>query len=103
MQNTELYVKYRNNQPVPIYRAYGKGPTGNLPLTTVADLVAAYFPNTPPFEIAQYTLHYSENENELALAGNCPLSNLSPGTGTFENPFVIRSFKDVSFFIYSNV
>lgn len=43
MQNQqEFYVKYRNDQPVPVATAYGRGPAGNLPLTTVAHMVAAY-------------------------------------------------------------
>jgi hypothetical protein len=36
----ELYVKYLDNQPVPIDTAFGRGPQGTLPLLTVAHLVA---------------------------------------------------------------
>ena len=41
MENKTFYVKYLTNEPVGIETAYGRGPSGNLPLHTVAHLIAA--------------------------------------------------------------
>jgi len=41
MENTEIYIKYLSNGPVPIESAYGRVSQRTLPLVTVAHLVAA--------------------------------------------------------------
>ena len=100
MNNIEFYVKYLENQPVPIDTAFGRGPQGILPLITVAHLVAAAVTEPTrgllglPKEYGSLTLHSSENgELGPALRPGLPLVEVTVGR-TDDNPLVICSAND---------
>ena len=99
MENTEIYIKYRNNEAVPIDLAYGRGPEKNLPLLTVAHLVAA-FQARPGSLLADtdsglITLYSNTNGVETKLNSWDPLTVLGQ-TGTLgTNPLIIRSKNDM--------
>ena len=90
-----VHIKYQRNLPVKIKTHTGRH--GDL-LVDVGDLVAAYKTAVTPLldlsSAAQLTLHSSAENDSEPLAGNCLLSSIGPGTGTFDNPLVIRSLKD---------
>ena len=82
-----VYVRYQNNPTVSFY-------TQNIPSAlvgidpTVGCLIKAYFPTTIPNDLAQFTLHSSDDGPPILL--NTVLSSIEE-FGTFENPFVIKS------------
>jgi hypothetical protein len=75
MQNQEFYVKYKENQAVPIDTAYGRGPQGTLPLVTVAHLVAAVKQALPSklgaIDPDELTLHLPNGVLRNALEEGC--------------------------------
>jgi len=95
MENREFYVKYQNNQAVPIDTAYGRGPQGALPLLTVAHLVAA-FQARPGSLLATtdsglITLHLPDG---VAIPGNTLLTAIQQEVGSYEQPLIIKSKSD---------
>jgi hypothetical protein len=80
MENKEFYIKYLQNQPVKIETHFIGENQRRRPLKDIGDLVAAYFPNIPPNELAQYTLHLPENADRSTLSENCFASNDSNDT-----------------------
>ena len=106
MQNNDFYIKYQQNQPVKISSHISSDRNGRkYPLTDVADLVSAFqaLPNSPlassysglitlhlPMSNARAS-HTEYDSVGPVLAGNFPLINLAPETGTYENPLVIRA------------
>ena len=111
MNNIEFFIKYLNNQPVVINTHINNERTAlrAFPIETVAHLIAAYFPETPPNEIALYTLHLPDGVTRAALQQDCfaatdstgttlrpglPLTQLN-GIGSDDvNPLIIKSTKD---------
>ena len=51
-----------------------------FPIETVAHMIAAYFPGTPPNEIALFTLHLPEGVDRAALHQDCFAATDSTGT-----------------------
>jgi hypothetical protein len=85
---TEFYIKYNDNQPVPIDTAYGRGPQGPLPLLTVGHLVAACV-SEPSVKgqlgISQqdygpFTLHLPDGVARSKLTPDCYATDDSTGT-----------------------
>ena len=107
MDNKDIYVKYQQNRPVLVETVYNNhGEKRARPLTTVAHLVAAYFPNTPPNELAQYTLHLpsgvarsaldedcfaATDSTDNALDSGCTLTALGSYGSRSKKPLVIKS------------
>ena len=91
----EIFIKYKENQPVPIEISYGRGPQGTIPLLTVAHLIAAYktavaprFDSTPTDEL---TLHYSPgNGVEVNYNSWDPISGLGVNGKYGTNPLVVK-------------
>lgn len=75
MQNQAYFIKYLDNQAIPIYTAYGRGPQGTLPLLNVADLIAAYktavAPRFDSFPIDELTLHLPDGIDRSAIDEEC--------------------------------
>ncbi|KAJ1501771.1 hypothetical protein HMI55_003226, partial [Coelomomyces lativittatus] len=112
MDNKTFYVKYLNNQPVPIDTHYNGDQKRSRPLSTVAHLVAAMktavtprFDSTPTDEL---TLHLPEGIERSVLEENCFatfIDNTTLRTGLSLSkllflclddlhPFIIKSSKD---------
>jgi hypothetical protein len=102
MQNSEIYVKYLDRQPVPIDTSFGRGPQQSLPLLTVAHLIAAFFPTFPPHTLGHYALYLPESaslslyKRIIHLSGgvkplspDVPLSTITSGK-TADNALVIK-------------
>ncbi len=83
----EFYIKYLEYQPVPINTLFGR----KRPLSTVAHLIAAFFPNTPPNELGQYSLHFIDNGEEINYNSWDPLTVLGDHGKLGTNPLIIRS------------
>jgi hypothetical protein len=64
-------------------------PQGEEPV--VADLIAAFFTNTSPDELGQYSLHLPDGP---AIPGNTFLIDIPQLVGSYEQPLVIKSSKD---------
>ena len=98
MENTELYIKYHTNEPVPIDTAYGRGPQGTLPLLTVAHLVAACTQDQTrrllglPEDYGPLTLHLPDG---VAIPGNTFLIDIQQLVGSYEQPLIIKSKNDM--------
>ena len=87
--------------------AFEIGRARDRPLEIVGDLVAAFFPNTAPNELGQYTLHLPEGVDISSLSADCfadsgkttlrtglPLTSLN-GLGLDHlHPLIIRSLND---------
>jgi len=96
-QNKTFYVKYLNNQAVPVHTNFVDSQTVRLlPLSTVADLIAA-FQARPGSLLASVdsgliTLHTSETD-ETALEPDQPLSNMASGN-TAKTALIIKYNSD---------
>ncbi|KAJ3267720.1 hypothetical protein HDV01_004368 [Terramyces sp. JEL0728] len=78
-ENKAIWIRYGNNRPVKLRTHYHPdGTARGLPLLDVADLIRAFFPNSPPNELGQYTLHTGNLEND-ALEEDFLLSSLNSG------------------------
>ena len=64
-ENAEFYIRYRDNQPVPIDISYGRGLDKKKPLETVAHLIEAYKKAVLPLldgsSLAQLSLHLPDD------------------------------------------
>jgi len=91
--NIEFYVKYGENQPVVINTHINNDRTAyrTFPIMTVAHLLAAYFPSTPPNELAQYTLHSISDGVETIYNSWDPLNVLGENGKIGINPLIIKS------------
>jgi hypothetical protein len=84
MENTELYIQYLTNQPVPIDKKFGRGPQGDLPLVTVSHVIAAF--QTRPGSLLANTdaglisLELPVGVPRTALSSDCFASSESTGT-----------------------
>jgi len=114
MDNKEFYVKYLQNLPVKIETQFIGQKKRRRPLKDIGDLVAAYFPNIPPNELAQYTLHLPEgidrstlsedcfayiDSNDTSLDPGCPLSVLCSLGSNSKEPLVLRSAVGIDVFL----
>lgn len=83
MENNAFYIKYKDN-PVEINTHYNTERTALrlLPLKTVCHLIQAFFPNTPPNELGQYSLHLPDSitRSASALGEDCFAPTDSTGT-----------------------
>eukprot|EP00842_Homolaphlyctis_polyrhiza_P001903 jgi/Hompol1/2713/HPOL_006138-RA len=99
METTEIYIKYLDNQPVPIDTAYGRGPQGALPLLTVAHLIAAFqaLPNSPlALTFAgDITLHAIDNVAETSYNSWDSLAVLGVHGKAGTDPLIIKSKNDM--------
>ena len=114
-ENAEFYIRYRDNQPVPIDISYGSGLDKKKPLVTVAHLIEAYKKAVLPLldgsSLAQLSLHLPDDLDISTHDKDFVASNvkgdtlLGPGTllsllalhtlGTNANePLVIKSKND---------
>jgi energy-coupling factor transporter ATP-binding protein EcfA2 len=89
---TRLFIQYQDNAPVPVFTQNINIPQGEEPV--VADLVAAYFANTPPNELAQYSLHSISNGLETNYNSWDPLTVLGENGRLGTNPLIIKSKND---------
>ena len=89
-QEMRIFIQYQNNSAVPILtQTLPSFILGEEPI--VGDLIQAYFQNTPPSELGQYSLHSFNNRVETRYNSYDPLTALG-GNGTLgTNPLVIRS------------
>ena len=72
--NKTFYLKYHYG-PVKVETHFDKlKRKRESPLEDVADLVAAFFPNSLPKELAQYTLHLPQGYSRTALEEDCFMS-----------------------------
>ena len=88
MENRAFFLQYLTNQPVKVETHYIGQQDRRRPLTDVADLVAAFFLNTPPNELAQYSLHLPDGS---AIPGNTLLTVIQQKVGSYEQPLIIKS------------
>ena len=123
MENTELYIKYRTNAPVPIDTAFGRGPN-SLPLLTVAHLIAAFqaLPGSPLATtfVGDLSLHLpdsisrsacglgedcfaSVDETDTILDFGCPLSSLGSLGSKSKQPLIISSNTGKFFYILTKI
>ena len=108
-----FYIKYLDNTPVGLETHFLIKTKIEWIQTifTVSHLVAAFFPNTPPNELGQYSLYLPEgvprtvlDEESFAstdssnLDAGCPLSVLAPGGYGLNSkkPLIIKSRRDIS-------
>jgi hypothetical protein len=107
MENKQFYIKYLPNQPVKIQTHIDpQRAKREFPLIDVGDLVAAFFPNTHPNELAQYSLHLPDDVARSALSDDffasadkidttldagCPLSALGSLGSKSKQPLIIKS------------
>ena len=88
----EFYIKYQNNGVVAIDTAYdAHGRQRDRPFTTVGHLIAAFFRNTPPNELAQYSLHSIINGEETSYNSWDPLTVLGDNGSLGTNPLIVKS------------
>jgi hypothetical protein len=89
--NKTFHIKYKDS-PVEINTHCNTQRTALklLPLETVGHLVAAFFPNTPPNELGQYSLHLPDGN---AIPGKTLLLDIQT-LGSYEQPLIIKSRKD---------
>jgi hypothetical protein len=91
-ENQTFFIQYNQNQPVLIETQYNtNGQKRDRALTSVGHLVAAYFPNSPPNELAQYTLHSVTDGVEATYNTWDSLTALGPNGKTGTSPLIIRS------------
>ena len=114
MENKEYYIKYINNQPVPVNTHYIGEQERKRPLSTIAHLIAAFQPNSllanTPLELL--TLHLPDSvqrsasglgedcfatvdENDTTLDTGCPLSALGSLGSKSKQPLIIKSKNDM--------
>ncbi|KAJ1503809.1 hypothetical protein HMI54_005373 [Coelomomyces lativittatus] len=106
MENRAFFLQYLTKQPVKVETHYIGHQDRRRPLTDVADLVAAFFLNTPPNELGQYSLHLPDDvartalredcfatvdENDTTLDTGCPLSALGSLGSKSKQPLIIKS------------
>ena len=119
MDNKEFYVKYLQNQPVPIETAFTSlGEMRKRPLSTVAHLVAAVKQALPSklgaIDLDELTLHLPEgidrstlsedcfayiDSNDTSLDPGCPLSVLCSLGSNSKEPLVLRSAVGIDVFL----
>jgi hypothetical protein len=87
MTNRELYVKYMDNEPVLVETQYIGEETRKRPLDTISNLLAAYFPSSPPNELAGYTFHLKGNGH--SISGDTLLSSLETDVGLLDSPLIL--------------
>ena len=82
MENKQYYIKYLNNGAVGMKTHTLIMTTGEWVQTlfTVGDLVSAFFPNTPPNELGQYSLHLPDGVATSTLSENCFALTETSGT-----------------------
>lgn len=57
-KNFEFYIKYQNNNPIPVQTHFIGEQERRRPLSTVAHLLAAFFPSAEPEDLGQFNVHY---------------------------------------------
>ena len=90
---TRVFIRYEKNV-VSVDTSFGRGPQRDLPLEIVGDLIAAFFPNTAPNELGQYTLYSINNGVETSYNSWDLLTLLGDNGKTGPNPLIIRSLND---------
>ena len=104
---TRVFIQYKDGNAVSVDTSFGRGPARDMPLEIVGDLIAAFFPNTAPNELGQYTLHLPEgvdvsflshdwfaDSNKTTLDAGCLLSALNSLGSNSKQPLTIRSLND---------
>ena len=86
--NRTIYVKYQSNEPVGVESHVAGNQPRLLPITTVNQLIGAYFSDIPPHHLAQYTLHLTDDEP--LIPGNTMLDTLEGSMGQYDTPFIIK-------------
>jgi hypothetical protein len=107
-KSTELYIKYKGNSAVSVDTSHGRGPQKTLSLSTVSHLIIAFFPNAPPNELGQYSLHLPDGVDRTALSEECfeysdseildpgcLLSSLGSLGSNSKQPLIIKSKNDM--------
>jgi hypothetical protein len=114
MENKQFYIKYLTNQPVGWRTHILITATGLWAQTvfTVGDLVAAFFANTSPNKLGQYSFHLPDgvsrsasglgedcfanvDETDTTLDAGCPLSSLGFLGSKSKQPLIIKSRNDM--------
>ncbi|OAJ32827.1 hypothetical protein BDEG_28707 [Batrachochytrium dendrobatidis JEL423] len=95
---TKFYLQYKNNSPVLIDTAHGRGPQGTLPLITVSHLISAYKTATTPLldaiPVDELTLHFEVYGPAIARYGF--LTSIQYPFGCYDSPLTIKSKNDVN-------
>jgi hypothetical protein len=91
MDNQKFYVKYSENQTVTVETHFIGEQNRRRPLLEIGDLIAAFFPNTPPNELGQYSLYFIDNGVEINYNSCDPLTVLGDHGKLGTNPLIIRS------------
>ena len=95
---TKFYLQYKNNSPVLIDTAHGRGPQGTLPLITVSHLISAYKTATTPLldaiSVDELTLHFEVYGPAISQYGL--LTSIQHPFGCYNNPLTIKSKNDVN-------
>ncbi|KAI8894625.1 hypothetical protein BC833DRAFT_651928 [Globomyces pollinis-pini] len=110
MENRAFFIQYLTNKPVKVQSHIDShGVQREFPLTDVADLIAAFFPNTPPNELGQYELHLPEgvsrsaldddyfatvDQNDTTLDPGCLLPALRSHGLNAKQPLIIKSVSE---------
>ena len=95
-----VYIQYQTNSAVPILtQNLSSVLQGEEPV--VGDLIAAFFPNTAPNELGQYTL-YSINNGVETRYNSWDLLSVLGENGTGPNPLIIRSSNDQGIYLHNN-
>ncbi|KAK5672740.1 hypothetical protein QVD99_000241 [Batrachochytrium dendrobatidis] len=95
---TKFYLQYKNNSPVLIDTAHGRGPQGTLPLITVSHLISAYKTAATPLldaiPVDELTLHFEVYGPAIARYGF--LTSIQHPFGCYDSPLTIKSKNDVN-------
>ncbi|KAJ2999708.1 hypothetical protein HDV02_001951 [Globomyces sp. JEL0801] len=73
-ENTELFIKYLETQPVKIETHFIGDQNRRRPLKDVGDVLRAYFPNAQPNELGLYSLHLPDGIDRSVLPEACYVS-----------------------------
>jgi hypothetical protein len=88
MAPPKLYVAYTGNS-VGIDPSFGRGPTKELALETVGDLIEAFFPQVPPSELGNFSLCLPELPERVALPARCFRDN-----GSIKSAVALKTLVD---------